>query len=636
MSRKIQGYTLLATAGLIALSFLFRKIDLMYVADSFVVISAFVAGYRIFIKALKGLRFRIIGIELLVTIAVIGALIIGEYWEAAAVTFLFMLGSYLEVRTLEKTRSSLEKLMEYHPSQATILENGNHLIVAAEDVKKGDIVIVKPGEKIPVDGVIIKGSATINQSMITGESIPIFKQEKDDVFSGTINESGFMHIEAINVGEDTTLSKIIEMVEDAQESKAKTQKFLEKFAKYYTPLIIILAILLWVVTNDIRIALTLLVISCPGALVISVPISIVAGIGHGARNGVLIKGGEYIEKLAKIDVIAFDKTGTLTKGTPKVINVKPYGITSKELLMKVASAECASEHPLGKAIVERAKEEGIEMFESPDHFEVVLGKGIIAALGNETLFIGNRLFISEKYGELSDSFLEELSIEENLGRTVVIAASGTKVIGIISIADEIREDAYTLVKSLKASGIKKVIMITGDNLATAKAVGDKLGLDEVYAEKLPSDKVNVVKSLQKYGHKVAMVGDGINDAPALAIADTSIAMGVAGTDVAMETADVILMNDKLSQMEYLFKISRFTVKNLKQNIFFSISVVLLLILGVIGNVIYMTSGMLIHELSVLLVILNGLRIVVFKDKKKKKPKSDFALEKKGVLSNEMQ
>lgn len=636
MSRKIQGYTLLATAGLIALSFLFRKLDLMHVADSFVVISAFVAGYRIFIKALKGLRFRIIGIELLVTIAVIGALIIGEYWEAAAVTFLFMLGSYLEVRTLEKTRSSLEKLMEYHPSQATILENGNHLIVAAEDVKKGDIVIVKPGEKIPVDGVIIKGSATINQSMITGESIPVFKQEKDDVFSGTINESGFMHIEAINVGEDTTLSKIIEMVEDAQESKAKTQKFLEKFAKYYTPLIIILAILLWVVTNDVRIALTLLVISCPGALVISVPISIVAGIGHGARNGMLIKGGEYIEKLAKIDVIAFDKTGTLTKGTPKVINVKPYGITSKELLMKVASAECASEHPLGKAIVERAKEEGIEMFESPDHFEVVLGKGIIAALGNETLFIGNRLFISEKYGELSDSFLEELSIEENLGRTVVIAASGTKVIGIISIADEIREDAYTLVKSLKASGIKKVIMITGDNLATAKAVGDKLGLDEVYAEKLPSDKVNVVKSLQKNGHKVAMVGDGINDAPALAIADTSIAMGVAGTDVAMETADVILMNDKLSQMEYLFKISRFTVKNLKQNIFFSISVVLLLILGVIGNVIYMTSGMLIHELSVLLVILNGLRIVVFKDKKKKKPKSDFALEKKGVLSNEMQ
>ncbi|QOY36770.1 heavy metal translocating P-type ATPase [Anaerobacillus isosaccharinicus] len=634
MSRKIQGYTILAAIGLIALSFLFRKIEMMHVADSFMVISAFVAGYRIFIKALKGLRFKIIGIELLVTIAVIGAIIIGEYWEAAAVTFLFMLGSYLEVRTLEKTRSSLEKLMEYHPSQATILENGNHLIIAAEDVKKGDIVIVKPGEKIPVDGVIIKGSATINQSMITGESIPIFKQEKDNVFSGTINESGFMHVEAINVGEDTTLSKIIEMVEDAQESKAKTQKFLEKFAKYYTPLIIILAILLWVVTNDIRIALTLLVISCPGALVISVPISIVAGIGHGARNGVLIKGGEYIEKLAKIDVVAFDKTGTLTKGTPKVINVKPYGVTSKELLMKLASAECASEHPLGKAIVERAKEEGIEMFESPDHFEVVLGKGIIASLGNETLFIGNRLFIKEKFGELSDRFIEELSLEENLGRTVVIAATKTKIMGIISIADEIREDAYTLVKSLKASGIKKVIMITGDNLATAKAVGDKLGLDEVYAEKLPSDKVNVVKSLQKNGHKVAMVGDGINDAPALAIADTSIAMGVAGTDVAMDTADVILMNDKLSQMEYLFKISRFTVKNLKQNIFFSISVVVLLILGVIGNVIFMTSGMLIHELSVLLVILNALRIVVFKDKKNKS-KSDFALEKKGVLSNEM-
>ncbi|WP_261177035.1 cation-translocating P-type ATPase [Anaerobacillus sp. CMMVII] len=569
MSRKAQGITLLIASGLIVLSFLFRRMEVWYLGDIFMIISAFVAGYHIFTKALKGLRFKIIGIELLVTIAVIGAIIIGEYWEAAAVTFLFMLGSYLEARTLEKTRSSLEKLMEYYPSQATVLKNGEELVIDADDVVEGDIVIVKPGEKIPVDGIILKGNASINQSMITGESIPVFKQEKDDVFSGTINESGYMHIEAIHVGEETTLSKIIELVEEAQESKAKTQMFLEKFAKYYTPLIIVLAILLWIFTKDIRLALTMLVISCPGALVISVPISIVAGIGHGARNGVLIKGGEYMEKLAEIDVVAFDKTGTLTKGTPKVMNVKVFGSVSvEELIKKVACAERASEHPLAKAIVSKAREIGITSFVTPENFEVVLGKGIIATIENETIFVGNRTFISEKLGSLPEHIEKELLIEENLGQTVVIAASDSEVHGLISIADEIREEAYTLVKALKASGVKKVIMITGDNQATATAVGNRLGLDEVYAEKLPSDKVNVVKSFQKNGRKVAMIGDGINDAPALAVADTSIAMGVAGTDVAMETADVILMNDKLSQLAYLFKISRFTMKNLKQNIFF--------------------------------------------------------------------
>lgn len=633
MSKKVQGYILLASASLIVLSFFLKRLEVNILADSFMIFAAFVAGYHIFSKAIKGLRFKIIGIELLVTFAVTGAIVIGEYWEAAAVTFLFMLGSYLEVRTLDKTRSSLEKLMAYHPSQATVLKDGIESTIHAEEVLKGDVVIVKPGEKIPVDGVILKGNASVNQAMITGESIPIFKQINDNVFSGTMNESGYIHIEATKVGEDTTLSKIIEMVEEAQDSKAKTQKFLERFAKYYTPSIIVLSILLGAITQDIRLALTLLVISCPGALVISVPVSIVAGIGHGARNGVLIKGGEYIEKLGKIDVVAFDKTGTLTKGTPAVMNFTAYDIGETELLKKVASSEKASEHPLAKAIIAKAKELGVDSYETPDHFEVVLGKGIVATFQGETIFIGNRAFIREKLGKIPDHVNSNLTKEENLGQTVVIVATPKKVLGHFSIADEIREEAYSLVENLKATGIKKVIMITGDNRATANTVGKRLGLDEVYAETLPSDKVNVVKELQQKGFKVAMVGDGINDAPSLATADTSIAMGAAGTDVAMETADVVLMNDKLSQMAYLFKISRFTLNNLKQNIVFSITVVLLLILGVIGNVIFMTSGMLIHELSVLLVILNALRIVVYKEKKARLT-PQLSMGRKGALSNE--
>ncbi|CAH0345789.1 Cadmium-transporting ATPase [Bacillus sp. CECT 9360] len=609
---------MLISGILLALAFLFNQLTMNDMKEASLILATVIAGYPIMKKAWQSVRMKAFSIELLVTIAVIGALFIGEYVESAAVTFLFLFGAYLEAHTLEKTRSSLKSLMDMAPLEAKVIRNGKAVTIPAEEVQKGEHVLIQSGEKIAIDGKVVSGQAFINEAAITGESVPARKKTNDHVFSGTIVDNGYVEVVTEKVGEDTTFAKIIELVEEAQESKAKTQKFLEKFASFYTPAILILSIIVFIFTRDIELTLTFLVIACPGALVISAPVSIVAGIGNGAKRGVLVKGGEMMEKLSKIDVVVFDKTGTLTKGQPEVTAIRAYGIEEDHLLTMVAEAEVISEHHLGQIIVKEAENRGLDLVNKPNDVEVVKGNGIKATINGKNLFIGNRKWMKKNHTNITNE-VEAYSIEqEKKGNTAVFAAVDSHIIGVISIADQIRPEARETIQQLKQSGVKQVFMLTGDNRHTAEKVAQQLGIDQVFAELLPEDKVAKIKELKEQGYKVAMIGDGINDAPAIATADIGLAMGGAGTDVAMETADVVLMADKLDKLTHAFKLSKATVRNMKQNMFFAVSIVIVLLAGVLTKNIFLASGMFIHELSVLIVILNAMRLVRYNKEKKEK------------------
>lgn len=605
---KLSKGKIVLISGILAVISLVLKETIGYELITIILMLAvtIIAGAPIFKKAIGALRFKILGIDALVSIAVIGALIIGEYWEAAAVTFLFMFGDYLEARTIQKTRSSIQSLLKLAPDLARVVRDGVEVEVDPSEVNVNESVIVKPGEKIAVDGIVIQGNAYVNQASITGESISVYKDIDDSVYSGTIIESGYLVIKALKVGEDTTFARILEMVYEAQDKKAKTQKFLERFAKYYTPFIILLAIVFFLITWDIRMALTLLVIACPGALVISAPVSIVAGIGNGAKKGVLFKGGEIIENLNKIKVIAFDKTGTLTKGKPTVEALKTYGISDEELLRLAVIGESYSEHPLGKAIINKGNEVIGQISEQGTDYEIITGKGLKFSYQGVTYYIGNRkLFINNQIDDEQEEYLRN---EEDLGRTSVIVGTDSKVIGVISIADVIRDDSRQLIKDLKTKG-KKLVMLTGDNERVARYIASQLGIDEYYADLLPEDKVTKLNELKaKYG-SVGMVGDGVNDAPALATSDLGIAMGGVGSDVAMETADVVLMSAELKKLSYAIGLSSKTVTNMKQNIIFALVVAGMLLLGVLVELVNLSLGMLVHEASVLLVIINAARLI---------------------------
>lgn len=575
-----------------------------------------IAGAPIFKKAIGALRYRIVGIDALVTIAVVGAVIIGEYWEAAAVTFLFMLGDYLEARTIDKTRSSIKTLLDLAPDIARVKRDGIEVEVAPEDLVQGDLVVVRPGEKIPVDGKVVEGSAYINQAAITGEPIPVSRSAEESVFSGTIIESGYLIINAEKVGDDTTFARILHMVEEAQDKKAKTQKFLENFSRYYTPAIILLSIVLYLLTRDIVLALTLLVIACPGALVISTPVSIVAGIGNGAKHGVLVKGGDVMEKLGTVKVVAFDKTGTLTVGKPSVTRIRAYGMGEDEILRIAAIGESYSEHPLAKAIITKATEKLGQIQDVPEDAQIITGQGISFHFEGKKYYIGNRKLFEENGISIAEQ-ADYMNAEEEKGQTAVLVGTKNGICGIISIADVIRDDAKALVAKLKSQGIKKVVMLTGDNQRAAKAIAEEIGLDGHYSELLPEDKVAVLAGLQKQYGRVAMVGDGVNDAPALASADLGVAIGGAGADVAMETADVVLMSAEVGKLSYAVGLSRATVRNMKQNIFFALMVAALLLAGVLIKTVNLSFGMLVHEASVLLVIVNAVRLLGYGKAKKR-------------------
>ena len=588
-----------------------RLFDQQLLVNALMVAAAAVAGTPIVIKATRALLTRAIGIDLLVSVAAIGAIIIGEYWEAAAVTFLFAVGHALEAATLNKTRSALAELVAVAPDAAVVLRDGHQVEVPANEVAMGEIVLVKNGTKVPVDGEVVAGTGSIDEASITGESIPVEKSEADHVFAGTVSRSGFLQVLATGVGADTTLARIIHRVEEAQDAKARTAQFMDRFSAWYTPAIMVGALAVGLITSDVVLALTLLVIGCPGALVISIPVSIVAGIGRAARDGILIKGGEFLETSAKIDTVAVDKTGTLTEGRPQLTDVIVLNpaLDRTGVLRWAALAEAGSEHPLARPILDAAADAGVAPVGLADHTEPVPGKGIAATTGQHRVLIGNAALL-EHY-DLPDT-LQATRVAEELaaaGQTPMIVAIDDTVAGVIAVADALRTDAAAMVDRLHHSGVRTVVMLTGDAPQVAHAVATATGIDEVHAGLLPEDKLDAVAALQRRGHTVAMVGDGVNDAPALATANIGVAMGAAGSAVAVETADIALMGDDLLKLPEAISLAKRTVNNMRQNITIAMITVTLLLVGVLFGGVTMAIGMLVHEASVLIVIINAMRLL---------------------------
>ncbi len=603
----------LAAFILIAAGLILRFSSYTDAGNAALIGATIIAMLPIGIKAYQAMRMKLFSIELLVTIAVIGALFIGEYVESSIVTFLFLFGSYLEVRTLERTRSSIKELTEMAPQEANlILADDSRKVIDVDDVVIGNRIAILPGGMIPVDGKVLSGEAEVNEAAVSGESIPVLKMNGDQVLSGTILDSGYLEIEAEKVGDDTTFSKIIELVEEAQDSKSNAERFLDRFAQYYTPGVLVLSIIVWFITRDLHLAITFLVIACPGALVIGAPVSNVAGIGNGAKNGSLIKGGEVIEKLSKVDTLVFDKTGTLTKGRPEVTDFKVFDGDEMKLTGLIGKLETASEHHLGRAIVEYAEKTADLSAYTMQQASGVKGRGIEGTINNHSIIAGNRKMLMENGIDMPES-IEAYALErEKKGNTAVFAAVDSKLTAVISIADKIRDDAKEALETMRHNGIKHIVMLTGDNRHTAAAVAAELGIDEVHAELLPEDKVTHVKRLKEEGRMISMAGDGINDAPAIATADVGLAMGKGGTDISMETADVVLMADKLTQYAHALSLSKGTMRNMKQNIIIALVTVALLLVGVLMGGVNLAIGMFAHEASVLIVILNAMRLIKFK------------------------
>ncbi len=599
---------------LIAVAF-FSKLALGYETVFFwiLVVASVIGVAPIAIQAYQALRVKVVSIDLLVTIAVIGAFIIKNVEESAIVTFLFLFGAYLEQRTLNKTRSAIKELTEMAPESALkLMEDGEFEEVDVDEVDVGDILLVKTGAKIPVDGFVTSGSGYVNEASITGEAISVGKDKKAKVFAGTILENGTIQIQAERVGEDTTFGKIIELVEEAQDSKSKTERFIDRFAKYYTPIVLVLSLVVGLIFQDIEIAITILVLGCPGALVIGVPVSNVAGIGNGARHGVLLKGSETIQAFSRIDTIAFDKTGTLTIGNPKVADMVLYDHKDYEIFKYLASVEKESDHPLAKAIIEHLGDIPLYPVEETN---VVKGGGIIARVNGREITIGNVNLMNQVGIVLDDQALADIAHFEKMGNSIVLTAIDGVLKVLIGIRDQIRPRVKENLKKLKKLGVKNLIVLSGDNQGTVDLVASELGLTEAHGNMLPEDKSNYIKKLKEEGHRVAFVGDGVNDSPSLAIADIGIAMG-SGTDVAIETSDVVLMNSDFSRLAHALGLVKATVSNMRQNIFIAVGVVLVLLASVFfSEWMNMSIGMLVHEGSILVVILNGMRLLRYRLKK---------------------
>ncbi|MBM6601883.1 heavy metal translocating P-type ATPase [Priestia megaterium] len=578
-----------------------------------------ISGYKPAKSAFYAVKSRSLDMNVLMTVAALGAAIIGEWLEGATVVWLFALGVALQTRSIEQTRNSIRNLMDLAPPEAWVKQGDQLLKKAVEEVSVGSIIVVKPGDRIPLDGEVVKGESSINQAPITGESIPVDKEIGDPVYAGTINESGSLEIKVTKLVEDTTISKIIHLVEEAQEKKAPTQAFVDKFATIYTPIVFILALLVMVVPplfggswgDWFYKGLELLVVACPCALVISTPVAIVSAIGNAAKNGVLIKGGTFLEKAGAINAIAFDKTGTLTEGKPAVSNVIPYSSTEEQLLSITKTLEEYSNHPIARAIVAHADDQGIANLEG-SNFKSITGKGVQATINGTIYYAGNEKLFSDIGTPLSNSLthIQELQTE---GKTIIIVGTNEEVIGILGVADTIRKTTISALDSLKQNGIEQIVMLTGDNEGTAKMIASQSGVNRYFADLLPEDKVTAIKQLQSEGYKTAMVGDGINDAPALATADIGIAMGGAGTDTAMETADIVLMADNLEKLPHTMKLSRKALTVIKQNIWFSIIIKVIALVFIFPGWLTLWIAVLSDTGAALLVILNSLRLLKMKE-----------------------
>jgi Cd2+/Zn2+-exporting ATPase len=598
----------------------------LHVADILFLGAVAVSGFPVVRSGYYSAKNRSLDIDLLMGTAIVAATGIGYFVEAATLAVLFSIAELLEGYAMDRARDSLRELMELSPDEATVKRGDEEVTMPAAEVEVGETVVVRPGNKIPLDGTVVEGESSIDQSPITGESVPVDKTVGDEVYAGAINKEGYLEVEVTSTAGDSTLSHIIEMVQAAQAKKTETEQFVDRLSGYYTPVVVVLAILTaaippLVIADPVSVdvagygftfagdwqtwfirGLTLLVIACPCAFVISTPVSVVSGITSAAKNGVLIKGGNYLEAMGEVDVVALDKTGTLTKGELAVTDIVPVDdSTEDDLLRRAAGLERRSEHPIAAAILARADEAGVGDFPDAAGFESITGKGIRGEFDGETYYAGKPALFEELGFDLSrarretdggfvvedaatsedETFAEDaLAALEREGKTVVIVGTGSKLLGAIAIADEVRPASKRAVQRLRELGVERVVMLTGDNEGTARAIAEEVGVDEYRAELLPEEKVDAVEELQVEYGEVAMVGDGINDAPALATAQVGIAMGTAGTDTALETADIALMGDDVGKLPYLYALSQTANGVIRQNIWASLGLKFLLALGV--------------------------------------------------------
>jgi len=580
------------------------------IASWAMIIASILGVAPIAIQAFQALRVKVVSIDVLVTIAVIGAFLIGNYEESAVVTFLFLFGDYLEQRTLNKTRSAIRELTEMAPESAfKLMASGEYEEVEIDEVDVGDTLMVKTGAKVPVDGTVLTGEAHVNEASITGEPVPAGKAAGAKVYAGTIVDNGTLTIQADRVGEDTTFGRIIELVEEAQDSKSEAERFIDRFSKWYTPAVLVLGFIVWLVSKDIELAITILVLGCPGALVIGVPVSNVAGIGNGAKNGELLKGSEVIHDFSRTDTFVFDKTGTLTVGNPQVADSIVYTDEPERIRAYLAAVEKESDHPLARAIVNYLGE--TEPY-TVDKTDVVKGGGIVAQVDGRRVAVGNAALMDKENVHLSEKALEDIGRLQSRGDSLVLTAVDGELMAVTGVRDQVRPGVKEDLARLKKLGVRHLVVLSGDNQGTVDLVARELGLTEAHGNMMPEDKSAYIQELIAQGRTVAFVGDGVNDSPSLALAHVGIAMG-SGTDVAIETSDVVLMNSDFSRLPHALGLAKATARNMRQNIFIAIAVVLVLLSGVFfSDWMNMSIGMLVHEGSILVVILNAMRLLRFK------------------------
>ncbi len=615
--RNRQIIFLITCGSLIAVGFILKIAGVNEIAvDVFFGLAIVAGAYYPAKMGILALRTFTLNIRLLMVIGAAGAVALGLWEEAALLVLVYSLGDVLEAYAVYRARGAIRALMDLVPKEALVRRNGDEVTLPTEEIEVGDVVIVKPGEKVPMDGMVVAGGSYVDQSAITGEPVPVERGVGDEVFAGTINQRGSMEVRVTKRASDTTLAKIIYSVEEAQAKKSTYQRFGEKFGKYYTPAMFLLGIGVAVIPpllfgaewkSFIYRGLVVFVVSCSCGIALSVPVAVVAAIANAARKGIVFKGGAYLEVARELKAIAFDKTGTLTIGRPSVTDVVSLnGISQSDTLKLAASIESRSEHPLAEAVVRKAREDGADLSDMSD-FEAIPGFGVRATVDHRVYLVGSRRMFEERGIQLSEAS-GEIERLEGEGKTVVLLGDDKAVLGLIAIADTVRTEIRDAVEALKGLGLM-VIMLTGDNEGTARAIAVQAGVDEYFAQLLPEDKVESVKRLgERYG-KVAMVGDGINDAPAMAMADIGIAMGAAGTDVAIETGDIVLMSDDLSKIEPALRLSRRSVNNIRQNIFASLLLVVVLVPLALFGVIGLLPGLMLNEVSALIVIANALRLL---------------------------
>ncbi|EDN7584978.1 cadmium-translocating P-type ATPase [Listeria monocytogenes] len=586
------------------------------------ILAIIIGGFDLFKEGFSDLIKLDFSMESLMTIAIIGAAFIGEWAEGSIVVILFAISEALERFSMDKARQSIRSLIDIAPKEALIRRNNVEQLVSVDKIDIDDIMIIKPGQKIAMDGLVINGHSSVNQAAITGESVPVEKQLDDEVFAGTLNEEGVLEVKVTKKVTDTTIAKIIHLVEEAQGERAPAQAFVDKFAKYYTPFIIIMALLIVVVpplffggdwNKWLYQGLSILVVGCPCSLVISTPVSIVSAIGNAAKNGVLVKGGVYLEEIGHLRAIAFDKTGTLTKGKPVVTDfIATSSETDINYLSIISSLESLSQHPLASAILNEADKTNVDYKSIQiEDFQSITGKGLTGIHQNIRYYIGSpKLF--------SASVIEETAVKvqyrqfQEQGKTAMYFGTDEQILGVIAVADEVRDSSAAVISELHKLSIEHTIMLTGDNTKTAESIGKQLGVTEIKGDLMPQEKLDSIKALRTTYNKVAMVGDGINDAPALAASTVGIAMGGAGTDTALETADVALMGDDLQKLPFIVRLSRQTLKVIKQNITFSLGIKLLALLLVIPGWLTLWIAIVADMGATLLVTLNGLRLMKVK------------------------